>query len=245
MLIQPGGLLALRELGALDAFAQASVPIHRLEGRSHRSWLLVDIPYAQDLPARAVTRPAMTRVLQQRAGELGVRLHLDAPIAALEPSRDRVLLRWGEHEQVYEGAVIASGSGSDLAQQCGLSAPTSPYAWGALNGMISVADWQWPTILHQRMHGPRKLFGLMPCSYTGAQLDIAMFWSLPVARHAQWQASDLEAWKAELVRFGRKAVPWWTRSAITRSSASPPIVTPGPSGWRRAASAWWAMPPTP
>ena len=76
MLIQPGGLLALRELGALDAFAQASVPIHRLEGRSHRSWLLVDIPYAQDLPARAVTRPAMTRVLQQRAGELGVRLHL-------------------------------------------------------------------------------------------------------------------------------------------------------------------------
>ena len=31
MLIQPGGLLALRELGALDAFAQASVPIHRLE----------------------------------------------------------------------------------------------------------------------------------------------------------------------------------------------------------------------
>ena len=29
--------------------------------------------------------------------------------------------------------------------------------------MISVADWQWPTILHQRMHGPRKLFGLMPC----------------------------------------------------------------------------------
>ena len=50
MLIQPpGGLLALRELGALDAFAQASVPIHRLEGRSHRSWLLVDIPYAQDL----------------------------------------------------------------------------------------------------------------------------------------------------------------------------------------------------
>ena len=44
MLIQPGGLLALRELGALDAFAQASVPIHRLEGRSHRSWLLVDIP---------------------------------------------------------------------------------------------------------------------------------------------------------------------------------------------------------
>ena len=75
--------------------------------------LLVDIPYAQDLPARAVTRPAMTRVLQQRAGELGVRLHLDAPIAALEPSRDRVLLRWGEHEQVYEGAVIASGSGSD------------------------------------------------------------------------------------------------------------------------------------
>ena len=207
MLIQPGGLLALRELGALDAFAQASVPIHRLEGRSHRSWLLVDIPYAQDLPARAVTRPAMTRVLQQRAGELGVRLHLDAPIAALEPSRDRVLLRWGEHEQVYDGAVIASGSGSDLAQQCGLSAPTSPYAWGALNGMISVADWQWPTILHQRMHGPRKLFGLMPCSYTGAQLDIAMFWSLPVARHAQWQASDLAAWKAELVRFWPQSRP--------------------------------------
>ena len=118
-----------------------------------------------------------------------------------------MLLRWGEHEQVYEGAVIASGSGSDLAQQCGLSAPTSPYAWGALNGMISVADWQWPTILHQRMHGPRKLFGLMPCSYTGAQLDIAMFWSLPVARHAQWQASDLEAWKAELVRFWPQSRP--------------------------------------
>ena len=88
-----------------------------------------------------------------------------------------------------------------------LSAPTSPYAWGALNGMISVADWQWPTILHQRMHGPRKLFGLMPCSYTGAQLDIAMFWSLPVARHAQWQASDLEAWKAELVRFWPQSRP--------------------------------------
>ena len=151
MLIQPGGLLALRELGALDAFARQRA--HPPPGGPQPPFLAAGRhPYAQDLPARAVTRPAMTRVLQQRAGELGVRLHLDAPIAALEPSRDRVLRR-GEHEQVYEGAVIASGSGSDLAQQCGLSAPTSPYAWGALNGMISVADWQWPTILHQRMHG--------------------------------------------------------------------------------------------
>ena len=34
-----------------------------------------------------------------------------------------------------------------------------------------------------------------------------MFWSLPVARHAQWQASDLEAWKAELVRFWPQSRP--------------------------------------
>ena len=30
---------------------------------------------------------------------------------------------------------------------------------------------------------------------------------LPVARHAQWQASDLEAWKAELVRFWPQSRP--------------------------------------
>ena len=183
----------------------------------------------------------MTRVLQQRAGELGVRLHLDAPIAALEPSRDRVLLRWGEHEQVYEGAVIASGSGSDLAQQCGLSAPTSPYAWGALNGMISVADWQWPTILHQRMHGPRKLFGLMPCSYTGAQLDIAMFWSRRRPPCAM-AASDLEAWKGWSALAAKPSVVDQIRDHSQFSFATYRHAWPG---WRRAASAWWAMPPTP
>ena len=53
--------------------------------RSHRSWLLVDIPYAQDLPARRDAARDDAGVAAAR-GELGVRLHLDAPIAALEPS---------------------------------------------------------------------------------------------------------------------------------------------------------------
>ena len=239
MLIQPGGLLALRELAPSMPSPKPACP--------STAWRQPPFLAAGRHPLCA--RPAGARRDAARddagvaqRGELGVRLHLDAPIAALEPSRDRVLLRWGEHEQVYEGAVIASGSGSDLAQQCGLSAPTSPYAWGALNGMISVADWQWPTILHQRMHGPRKLFGLMPCSYTGAQLDIAMFWSLPSpamrnGRHRTWKRGR-PSWSA----FGRKAVrggPDPRSLAVQLRHLSSRLAQAAGAG----PSAWWAMPP--
>ena len=207
LLIQPGGLQALAQLGALEDFESVSVPIERLQGRSHRGWLLVDIPYHTARPARAVTRPAMTGVLLRRATALGIRLRMGAEVTSVQPDGDSVIVATADEARLYAGGIIASGSATALAAGAGLSAPPTLYRWGALNAVITVPDWPWPNLLLQRFEGPRRLFGLMPSGRDPGGWLISTFWSLPLADLPGWRERGLAAWQAEMLTLWPDSAP--------------------------------------
>lgn len=207
LLIQPGGLRALDQLGALEDFEAVSVPIERLQGHSHRGWLLVDVPYSKAQPARAVTRPAMTTVLVRRAEALGANLRLGQAVQAIHDVGDSVIVEVAGASHRYAAAIIASGAATTLAAAAGLSAPSTLYRWGALNAVVTVPDWPWPRVLLQRYEGPRRLYGLMPSGIDQGQCQLSTFWSLPLAQLPAWRERGLAAWKQELLTLWPESAP--------------------------------------
>ncbi len=206
LLIQPSGVQGLTALGVQTAFRLASVPVRRLEGRSHRGWRLVDIRYSK-AEARGISRPALTQLLQERARALGVQLWLNAPVLSVQESGTAVTVASPPGTLVVDGVVLASGSNSSLASACGLSAPATQYKWGALNAMFELPRWTEFEVLHQRFEGPRKLFGLMPTARTEQGVVLSLFWSLPVDSYASWQQQPIEDWKSELLALWPESAP--------------------------------------
>lgn len=99
----------------------------------------------------------------------------------------------------FDLVAIADGAASTLPAQVGLSVASAVYPWGALWAMFDVADWPGQALLEQRYHATRKMFGLMPTARVGNTLRLSMFWSLPCADYAAWQARPLQDWKDELL----------------------------------------------
>lgn len=200
ILVQPAGVAGLEALGLRSAFEAVSVPVTQLRGHSHRGWRLVDVEY-RGAPARGISRPNLMQVLVTRAQALGVELRLGAAVLAVAVDNNNALVCTARDEEVFDIAVVASGSGSPLAQMCGLAAPASLYPWGALNASFLVSRWDGFEALQQRFIGPRKMFGLMPTGRIGDQLELSLFWSLPARDYAAWQQGGLAAWKDELLQL--------------------------------------------
>ena len=206
VLIQPQGVAALDMLGVGSAFRNASVPVTRLLGTSHRDWTLVDIRY-RETPARGVSRPALSQVLLDAALALGVRLEFNRAVDRVTAEGSTASVHASGTACAFDLVVIADGAASTLPAQVGLAVPSTVYAWGALWAMFDVAHWADEALLAQRYHGTHKMFGLMPTAHVGGKLRLSMFWSLPCAGHAAWRARPIEDWKAELLALWPGSAP--------------------------------------
>lgn len=206
LLIQPQGVAALEELGVGAAFGAASVPVTRLLGTCHRDWTLVDIAY-DGAEARGVSRAALSALLLDAALACGARIRYDSPVARVDVCDGQAALHVQGAASLFDLAVIADGAASTLPAQVGLAVASSVYKWGALWAMFDVADWAGQTLLEQRYHATRKMFGLMPTARVGGKLRLSMFWSLPCADYAAWQARPLQEWKEELLRLWPQSAP--------------------------------------
>ena len=204
VLIQPQGIAALDALGVGTAFHAASVPVTRLLGTCHRNWTLVDIPY-DALEARGVSRTALSGVLLEAALALGVRVRYASAVDAITVEGERASVHAASTVSTFDLAAIADGAASALPAQAGLSVASTVYRWGALWAMFDVADWPGQALLEQRYHATRKMFGLMPTARVGDKLRLSMFWSLPCADYAAWQARPLQEWKDELLALWPEA----------------------------------------
>ena len=205
LLIQPQGIAALEALGVGAAFHAASVPVTRLLGTCHRDWTLVDIPY-DEFEARGVSRAALSQVLLDAALALGVRIRYGAAVDRITVQGERATVH-GADAASFDLVVIADGAASTLPAQVGLAVASTVYTWGALWAMFDVADWSGQALLEQRYQGTRRMFGLMPTARVGGRLRLSMFWSLPCADYAAWQARPLEEWKGELRALWPQAAP--------------------------------------
>ncbi|WP_229445489.1 NAD(P)/FAD-dependent oxidoreductase [Massilia sp. Leaf139] len=205
LLIQPQGIAALDALGVGAAFHAASVPVTRLLGTSHRDWILVDIPY-DEREARGVSRAALSQVLVEAALALGVRLRYGCKVDRITVEGARASVHAPDTSS-FDLVVIADGAASSLPAQVGLSVASTVYRWGALWAMFDVADWEGQALLEQRYRGTRQMFGLMPTARVDGKLRLSMFWSLPCADYAVWQARPLQEWKDELRALWPQAAP--------------------------------------
>lgn len=204
LLIQPQGIAALEALGVGPAFHAASVPVTRLLGTCHRNWTLVDIPY-DDSEARGVSRAALSRVLLDAALALGVRIRYGAPVDRITVDGEQATIHASSSPFTFDLVAIADGAASTLPAQVGLSVASTVYTWGALWAMFDVAGWPGQALLEQRYQATRKMFGLMPTARVDGKLRLSMFWSLPCADFAAWQARPLQEWKDELLTLWPEA----------------------------------------
>jgi 2-polyprenyl-6-methoxyphenol hydroxylase-like FAD-dependent oxidoreductase len=206
LLIQPQGINTLTALGMREEFVEVSVPITLLEGKNHRGWKLVDIPY-RGQEARAISRFALANLLSQHLTELGSGIIFNADVEQLRESRGKGLLTVNGREHEFDLLVIAGGASSTLPAQAGLSVPSTKYKWGALWGMFDVENWRGERVLQQRFHTIRQMYGLMPTERVGQKLRLSFFWSLPCNAYEAWKNSSLEEWKKQLIDLWPESIP--------------------------------------
>jgi 2-polyprenyl-6-methoxyphenol hydroxylase-like FAD-dependent oxidoreductase len=206
LLIQPQGVAALDALGVGAPFHAASVPVDRLLGTCHRNWTLVDVPYAE-AEARGVSRAALSQLLLEAALAAGAGVRYDSPVDAIACSGEQADLEVQGRVSSFDLAVIADGAASRLPAQVGLAVASRAYEWGALWAMFDVADWPGDTLLEQRYHSTRKMFGLMPTARVDGKLRLSMFWSLPCNEYEAWKARSLDSWKDELLGLWPQSAP--------------------------------------
>lgn len=206
LLIQPQGVRALEELGVGAAFEDASVPIDRLHGVSHRGWTLVDVPYP-GREARGVSRGALSGLLFKAASDAGAVFQFSSEVSDVQIVGARAEVICAAGPEMFDLVVLADGAGAALPAKAGLAVSSKKYEWGALWGMFDVDTWQYARVLEQRFATTSKMFGLMPTARVGGKWRLSFFWSLPCADYPAWQKSSLEDWKRQLLDLWPEAAP--------------------------------------
>src|SRR6185312_6704902 len=113
LLIQPQGVFALSALGVGTEFSRASVPVTLLEGKCHRGWKLVDVPYgAQE--ARAVSRTALGKLLFEAAINAGANVAFNADIGKVGIEERIGTICVGDRQLSFNLVIVAGGASSPL-----------------------------------------------------------------------------------------------------------------------------------
>jgi 2-polyprenyl-6-methoxyphenol hydroxylase-like FAD-dependent oxidoreductase len=206
VLIQPQGVAALDALGVGLPFRAASVAVDRLLGTCQRNWTIIDVPYAGN-EARGVSRAALSQVLLDAALPLGVSVRYASPVERIACAGERADIHVHGQASGFDLVVIADGAASQLPAQVGLSVASTAYPWGALWAMFDVECWPGETLLEQRYHTTRKMFGLMPTARVDGKLRLSMFWSLPCDGYEAWRARPIDSWKEELLALWPQSAP--------------------------------------
>lgn len=206
VLIQPQGVAALEDLGVGTAFHAASLPIGALVGHCARGWKLVDIAYGE-LPARAVSRSALGRVLHEECLRLGVDLSFGRDVRSVRAEDGRGWVVVDGEPRGFDLVVIANGASSQLPADCGLAVRSRLYPWGALWSLIDLDDWPDPGLLAQRYGGTERMFGIMPTERVDGRLRLSVFWSLRRDRLEQWRAAPIADFRRQLLALWPESAP--------------------------------------
>jgi len=212
ILLQPAGVRALANFG-LRCEAVSS-PISRLVADNHRNQRLVDIGFPPDSPAQGVSRGALTGLLERRAHEVGVLFRLDTDVEHIidHPGATKAYVEYisrGDERRrcSFDAVVLACGTNTQLATVAGFGALPAPYPWGALHGVVHVEDWPFETKLRQRVHGARRMAGLLPCGREDGMLKLSFFWSLRASEYQAWCDRPWEEFVQEVSALWPEAAP--------------------------------------
>jgi 2-polyprenyl-6-methoxyphenol hydroxylase-like FAD-dependent oxidoreductase len=213
--VQPTGQAVLARLGLLAPIVERGSRIDRLCMWNVRGKMIVELPYADvagDLFGIGLHRGVLFETLLGAVrAQAGITLRLGADVASMRRDGDG---RWlattgGETLGPHQLLVLADGSVSELHPHCTIPHQVKPYPWGALWFVADDRERQFTADLRQWVDGPRHLFGILPTGLApGDQRPVAsVFWSVRADRVAAWRAAGIDAWKAQVRRFGPAAEP--------------------------------------
>lgn len=203
LLLQPTGLAALRALGLDEAIRAAGARVDRLEGRDTRGRLVMDLDYGDWRPGAhgvGIHRAVLFETLHAELGPAGVEVVTDARIVRIEdPAKPRLHDQQGRSFGPFDLAVVGDGSASTLRSAVRPRARAPVYPWGAVWTNAADPEGRFAGALRQVYHRAEVMSGVLPVGRgtNGAERQVSLFWSLPVADLDAFLAGDFEAWRDE------------------------------------------------
>ncbi len=213
LVIQPVGQAVLFRIGALDvAETHGAQVTHMLGHATGKRMPILDVKYGsvkgRPRHGLALHRAALFHAVHQAAIKVGVRMLASHEVVSVSDGPKRQLsFTNGEVSAPFDLVVDASGAGSPLSP---LRARALPY--GAIWGVVDWPD-DAPLPAHQlsqRYEAARRMVGVLPIGLLpgGTRRQTALFWSLTRDELAAWQASPIEAWKAQAKALWPEAAPY-------------------------------------
>ena len=204
IVLQPSGLAVLRRLGVDRDVGAKSGRIDRLQVRSPKGRLLIDLDYAAIDPrwyglgvGRGVLFDALYALV---TASRRIAVRTGAEVAGAKPVDGGHRLAHADGSELgrHQLVVAADGSRSRVA----LSIPGRelvPYPWGALFYVGACPD---DPVLRQVADGARRFVGVLPMGQGRASL----FWSLRADRQDEWR-KRFTSWREEALRLAPHASP--------------------------------------
>ncbi len=217
IVLQPSGQAVLGMLGLLGPILDRGARLDRLHcvralgGGRFRS--VVDLNY--DMVGAGTFGLGLHRgaLFSELHGALrkqeGVTLKLGHEVRAVEGASGKreIVSASGERTGAHDLVVIADGAGSDVVTSDPLPRRVRPYTWGALWFVAPDPDQVFAGQLYQVVRGAEHMLGFLPTGTapTAPQPVVSLYWSLRGDRLAALRASDLGAWRAQILDYEPKA----------------------------------------
>jgi 2-polyprenyl-6-methoxyphenol hydroxylase-like FAD-dependent oxidoreductase len=205
-LLQPSGMVVLKELGILDEVLAHAAKVDRLHVLDAEGDTLLDLHY-QELGrgsfGAGLHRPVLLHYLIRcmREAKVDVRWDWEIESASRQGNQWTIRPTTGNACDGFDLLIVADGARSKLRDLAGTGGVNRGYAWGA-HWFIGTNDGIFPeNELYQVVDGTRRLGGFLA---TGRDLEggdpmVSLFWSIRIADDADLRVRPLEEWKREIL----------------------------------------------
>lgn len=207
LLLQPTGQRVLAAMGLLNEALALGTRVDRLFGDTPTGRTVLDMSYRRfqaDAYGLGIQRGALMGLLWSRLQALGIRWRRGVAVDGFTQDDGGVTVQFtGGATARHAALIVANGSFSRLREGLRVPQHARPFPWGAVWTVLPAPD-GFPQIeLRQRFRAASQMLGLMPVgksSHDDAARGINLFWSLPVAELAGWQARlGLDGLKQQMV----------------------------------------------
>ena len=211
-LLQPSGMVVLKELGILEDVLAHAAKVDRLHVLDAVGDTLLDLHYheiGEGSFGAGLHRPVLLHHLLKAMAGAAVDVRWGWEIEEVTRSGNRWKLRSADGKECdgFDLLVVADGARSKLRDLVGNRGINRGYPWGA-HWFIGTNDGVFPeNELYQVVNGTRRLAGFLA---TGRDLDggaplVSLFWSVRIEDDAAWRARPLDEWKQEILALCPKS----------------------------------------
>ncbi len=205
-LLQPSGMVVLRELGILEEVLAHAAKVTRLHVLDVEGDTLLDLTYEElgkGSFGAGLHRPVLLHHLIRCMDEAGVEVRWGWEIANAVKTDRRWTLRSTDGEEcgAFDLLIVADGARSKFRDLAGKGGINRGYPWGAHWFIGNNRDVFPENELYQVVDGTRRLGGFLATGrdLNGGEPMVSLFWSIRIDNDAALRARPLDEWKQEIL----------------------------------------------